>query len=182
MATDCIEIRSCTSQEVQTNFWMLILVSLDMHLYSHCCCARDLIQATGVLGYFQVQLQQGKAEKMTSFLCIPLEPKDLSSFLFCWRCIGMPPDIIPQLIRSSFAGKRTKIEANVTYKYTTCTTGVLESKFPYGCLLFHLFIVFFEKEEAFSSLKLCPLRQMRSSVRYWCCSWPAQIRGTNLCG
>lgn len=78
----------------------------------------------------------------------------------------MPPDIIPQLIRSSFAGKRTKIEANVTYKYTTCTTGVLESKFPYGCLLFHLFIVFFEKEEAFSSLKLCPLRQMRSSVRY----------------
>jgi hypothetical protein len=56
---------------------------LEMHLYSHCCCARDLLQATGVLGYFEVQLQQGKAEKMTSFLRISLEPKDLSSFWFC---------------------------------------------------------------------------------------------------
>jgi hypothetical protein len=150
-----------------------------MHLYSHCCCARDLLQATGVLGYFEVQLQQGKAENMTSFLRISLEPKDLSSFWFCWRCIGIPPDINPQLICSSFAGKSTKIEANVTYKYTTYTSGILESKIPYGCLIFHLLIVFVEKEEVFSSLKLCPLCQMRS-VRYWCCSWPVADQGNKF--
>lgn len=37
--------------------------------------------------------------------------------------------------------------------------------------------MFFEK--AFSSLKLCPLRQMRS-VRYWCCSWPVADQGNKF--